>query len=231
MAHFALQRARSVDTRVGKLSYLIHEPPGFANDLRPGLLFLHGSGERGQDLRLLTNTAIPALIERGKNLPFVTISPQCPAGVSWRTMLAGLSDLLDQVVPEAAINSERLYLTGISMGGYGAWQLAAEQPERFAALAPLCGGGDPAWAARLKGLPTWAFHGAKDTVVLPSESKRMVEALERVGAPVKYTLYDDLAHDCWTRAYDDPELYSWMLGIKQTARAQGSAAAQATPTP
>jgi len=161
MAHFALQRARHVETRAGRMGYLIHEPPGFALDRRPGLLFLHGSAERGNDLRLLTNTAIPALLEGGRNLPFVTLSPQCPAGSSWSELMGALEDLLDQVVPAATIHPDHLYLTGISMGGYGAWQLAAEAPQRFAALAPICGGGQPAWAERLTSLPTWAFHGPR----------------------------------------------------------------------
>jgi predicted peptidase len=225
MAYFRLQRAGRADTRVGDLHYLTHEPPGFADDRRPGLLFLHGSAERGSDLHVLTNTAIPALIERGRNLPFVTISPQCPADMTWAQLTGALQDLLDELVPSLAINPERLYLTGISMGGFGAWQLASAAPERFAALVPLCGGGDVAWVERLKSLPTWAFHGARDPVVPVSESRSMVEALERVGAPVRLTVYEDLEHDCWTRAYDDPELYSWMLGIRRAGAMQRTAPA------
>jgi predicted peptidase len=170
------------------------------------------------------------LIERGRNLPFVTISPQCPANASWQHLMPALEELIDQLVPALAINPDRLYLTGISMGGYGAWQLAANAPRRFAALAPICGGGDVAWASLLACLPTWAFHGAQDPVVPVSESREMVRALERVGAPVKLTVYDDLAHDCWTRAYDDPELYSWMLGIKREARGQGSSPTSPRPS-
>ncbi len=218
MAHFSLQRAGQKDTRLGRLSYLTHEPPGFADDRRPGLLFLHGSAERGSDLKLLTRTAIPALLERGANLPFVTIAPQCPAQSTWTEWTPALLDLLEQLVPELAINADRLYLTGISMGGYGAWQLAATAPERFAALAPICGGGDVAWAPRLKALSTWAFHGAQDPIVSVNESRAMVEALESVGASVRLTVYEDLGHDCWTRAYEDPELYSWMLGIKRSSQ-------------
>jgi predicted peptidase len=215
MSRFELQRAHTLGTRAGRISYLIHEPPGFAEDQRPALMFLHGSDERGSNLRLLTRTGIPALIERGRNLPFVTISPQCPAGSSWDPWLPGLLELVDHLITEAAIQPERLYLTGCSMGGFGAWRLAASAPERFAALAPMCGGGDPAWASRLRALPTWAFHGAQDRIVPIDESRRMVEALTRVGAPIRFTVYEDLAHDCWTRAYDDPELYSWMLGQKR----------------
>ena len=230
MTHFSLQRAGQKDTRLGRISYLTHEPPGFAEDRRPGLLFLHGSAERGSDLRLLTRTAIPALLERGKNLPFVTIAPQCPAQSTWTQWVPALLDLLDQLVPELAINEDRLYVTGISMGGYGAWQLAATAPERFAALVPICGGGDVAWAPRLKALPTWAFHGARDPIVSVRESRDMVEALERVGAPVRLTVYDDLEHDCWTRAYDEPELYSWMLGLKRNPRPPVPETAAPRPT-
>lgn len=222
MAHFKLQRARHVETSAGRLAYLIHEPPGFAHDLRPGLLYLHGSQERGSNLHALTQTGIPALIERGRNLPFVTIAPQCPEGRMWGQLTGGLLDLLDHVVPQASIHPERLYVTGISMGGFGTFQLAATAPQRFAAMAPICGGGDPTWAERLKELPSWVFHGTKDTRVPSDESKRMVSALQQVGAPVRFTLYEDLGHDCWTRTYDYLELYSWMLGQRRATAPQTS---------
>lgn len=138
--------------------------------------------------------------------------------------MVALQDLLDQVVRQAAIEPERLYLTGISMGGFGAFQLAAEAPQRFAALAPICGGGDLAWAQKLRDIPIWAFHGAKDDVVPASSSQRMVNALREVGANVRFTLYEDLGHDCWSRAYEDSELYSWMLGIKRSSPRPAAAA-------
>ncbi len=215
MAHLKLQRLRHVATSAGRLPYLVHEPPGFAHEPRPGLLYLHGSRERGSDPRKLTYTGIPELIERGRNLPFVTIAPQCPENLMWGALTDALLDLLDEVVPQYGIDPARLYITGISMGGFGAFQLAATAPQRFAALVPICGGGDTTWAERLKDLPTWIFHGAKDTRVPCDESKRMAVALEQLGAPVRFTLYEDLGHDCWKRAYDDLELYSWMLGQRR----------------
>ena len=107
-----------------------------------------------------------------------------------------------------AVDVDRIYLTGLSMGGYGTWRLATAYPERFAAIVPICSGGDPEKVGRLKDMPIWVFHGAKDTVVSPEQSEKMVDALKAVGGNVRFTLYPDAAHDSWTQTYDNPELYS-----------------------
>jgi predicted peptidase len=215
MAAFELHRASTQKTSHGPLSYLCHEPPGWAVEPRPLVLFLHGSGERGDDLARVCSQGLPATIERGRNVPFVAVSPQCPEGTSWTPLLPALHELLDALVPALNIDTRRIYLTGISMGAYAAWMLAAQRPERFAALIPVCGGGDPDWAARLAGLPTWVFHGAEDQVVAPESSVMMVKALEQAGGTVRFTLYEGVGHDSWTRAYDEPELYDWMLGQRR----------------
>lgn len=215
MAGLVLHRSHDFSSSAGELSYLIHEPPGWSEAPRPLLLFLHGAGERGSDIARVAAHGIPREVERGKNLPFVTISPQCPAGRAWGDLTQALTELLDELIPKLRIDERRVYLTGMSMGGFGAWQLAAATPERFAALVTVCGGGNVEWAPRLRHLPTWAFHGERDEVVPARSTQQMVEALRAQEAPVKFTLYPELEHDSWTLTYENPELYEWMLGQRR----------------
>jgi predicted peptidase len=113
------------------------------------------------------------------------------------------------------IDKDRVYLTGLSMGGYGTWALAAAHPEKFAAIAPICGGGNPAEAAKLARLPIWVFHGAKDPTVPIERSKEMVEAIKAAGGDAKFTIYPEAGHDSWTETYNNPELYQWLLAQKR----------------
>jgi predicted peptidase len=113
------------------------------------------------------------------------------------------------------VDKERIYVTGLSMGGYGTWALAAYSPNRFAALVPICGGGDPSTARRLSHIAIWDFHGAKDSTVPIEQSERMVEALKKSGSDVKFTVYPQAGHDSWTEAYNTPELYEWLLQQKR----------------
>lgn len=130
--------------------------------------------------------------------------------------------MLDEVTGRYLVDADRVYLTGASMGGYGVWALAAAHPERFAAIAPICGGGDPLSANRLRDIPTWAFHGAEDNVVLPQESQRMVAALERVGGDVTLTIYPGVGHDAATPTYADPKLYEWFLAHRRRVSETGT---------
>lgn len=196
--------------RDGGYSYLLHLPEGHSGE--PGwplLLFLHGVGERGDDLEKVKAQGLPRVIEEGADLPFVAVSPQCGSGRYWANEL--LIPLLDEVVALHRIDPDRVYVTGLSMGGYGTWNLAIEQPWRFAAAVPVCGGGDPRRVGRLRRIPVWAFHGAKDPVVPVSASRRMVEALARCGGDARLTIYPETGHDCWTETYASPELYEWLL--------------------
>lgn len=215
MATLALQRAHTFSGSAGKLTYLQYEPPGWAEEPRPLVLFLHGAGQRGSDIEQVASEGLPREIERGKNFPFVAVSPQCPHARAWVDLTACLTQLLDELVPKLHIDEHRIYLTGLSMGGFGAWKLAAATPERFAALVPICGGGDPRWSVRLRDLPTWAFHGELDDIVSVRHTQAMVDALEVAGAPIKFTLYPDLKHDSWTRTYEDPALYDWLLAQRR----------------
>lgn len=184
----------------------------------PLILFLHGAGERGDDIERVKVHGPPKLAEKIADFPFIVISPQCPSSESWNNDV--LNALLDHALATWAVDKQRVYLTGLSMGGFGSWSLALENPERFAAVVPICGGGTPiaahmygdsAKGNALKSLPFWAFHGALDTTVDPSESARMVESLRAIGCDVKYTIYPGVGHDSWVKAYDDPELYAWLL--------------------
>jgi predicted peptidase len=202
-----------------KLHYLLYLPKGYdKNDKAwPLMLFLHGAGESGEDLNKVKTHGPPKLVEqKGKNFPFILVSPQSPE-FGWN--VDALNALLDEVEARYRVDKDRVYLTGLSMGGFGTWALAAAHPERFAAIAPICGGGKPRDAKRLKDLPIWVFHGAKDNVVSPKRSEEMVKALKDVGADVKYTLYPDAGHDSWTATYNNPELYKWLLEHKRS-RAQ-----------
>ncbi|MDB4985015.1 MAG: phospholipase [Myxococcaceae bacterium] len=220
MSNLTLHRTHSFSSSVGRLPYLLYEPPGQADEVRPFVLFLHGAGERGDHLELVAKHGIPREIELGKNLPFVAVSPQCPSAKNWEQLTGALGELLDELIPKYKLDQRRIYLTGMSMGGFGAWRLAASAPQRFAALVPICGGGDPAWAPALKALPTWAFHGAQDEIVPPGKTQVMVDALKALEAPIRLTLYPGVGHDSWTRTYENPELYDWMLGQRRVSSDQ-----------
>ena len=198
----------------GLLPHLLYEPEDRGQAL-PLMLFLHGAGEAGVDLERVKKHGPPKVVPRIPLPFFRVISPQCPPGFHWVQLLDGLRALLEDAFERYPVDQSRVYLTGLSMGGYGAWYLASAYPELFAALVPIAGGGDPNEACNLKGIPTWAFHGAQDTVVPPSASQEMVEALKQCGGDVRLTLYPDLGHNSWTRAYNNMELYSWLLQRKK----------------
>ncbi len=208
--------------RGGYWVFLPHNYDPQSSQRWPLLLFLHGLGERGSNLELVKKHGPPKIVEKKPDFPFILISPQCPDGQWWSN--APLLALLDEVQEKYAADPERVYLTGLSMGGFGTWSLALECPERFAAIAPICGGGNPyppygfdeARAQALKSLPIWVFHGAKDTRVKLEESKRMVELLQAFGCQVQFTIYPEAGHDSWTETYDNPQLYDWFLQHKRT---------------
>ncbi len=206
--------------RASELEYLLYLPPGYdakAGQRRPLMLFLHGAGERGTNVQRVGIHGPLKLVKQGKDLPFIIVAPLCPEQQTWSN--EPLLKLLDHVTEQFAVDPKRVYLTGLSMGGYGTWRLGVAHPEKFAAIVPICGGGsliDILLGGRerrgLKSLPVWAFHGAKDNVVPPGESERMVNALKNIGVKeVKLTIYPDATHDSWTETYNNPELYEWLL--------------------
>ena len=202
------------------LKYLFYLPKDYYNAKKiawPLILFLHGMGERGNDLELVKIHGIPKIVKTQKDFPFIAVSPQCPTEYVWRDkkMLQAVESLILKIIKNYRIDKTRVYVTGLSMGGYGTWALAARRPELFAAAVPICGGGDPATVNVLKNLPIWVFHGGLDKVVLPEESEKMVRALEKDGGKVRYTLYPEAYHDSWTETYDNPALYDWMLSKRK----------------
>lgn len=175
----------------------------------PLILFLHGSGERGDDLSMLKRNGPPSFLDNNKDFPFIVVSPQCPANKNWDTQsLLALLDLIEKTQP---VDKNRIYVTGLSMGGFGTWALAQAAPERFAAIAPICGGGNIERLCIMRDVPVWAFHGANDTNVPPEESERLVNKLKEYDSDVKFTLYPYAGHDSWTETYNNPELYKWLL--------------------
>jgi len=182
------------------------------------LLFLHGAGERGSRLALVARHGPAKLASRKRGFPFFILMPQCPPEQIWDD--DALLALLDHVLARYKIDTRRVYLTGLSMGGYGAWSLAAKHPERFAAMAPVCGGGSAAnllMASRaqsraLRSLAVWAFHGANDEVVPLVEAKAIMAALKRAGCrEATLTVYPNTGHDSYTKTYHNPKLYEWFL--------------------
>jgi len=194
-----------------EINYLLYLPKNYnsAQEKFPLMLFLHGSGERGHDLNLVKRHGPPKLIDQGKDFPFIVVSPQCPENVWWST--EDLSALIDDLVQKYNVDEKRIYVTGLSMGGYGTWALAEKYPDRFAAIAPVCGGGNPLTICKIGKLPVWVFHGAKDPVVPVKEAQQMVDALKLCGNDVKLTIYPEAGHDAWTETYNNPELYNWLL--------------------
>ena len=199
-------------------NYLLYLPKDYADSNKkfPLVLFLHGAGERGDNkLDLVKVHGPPKLIAAGRQFPFIVVSPQCKTNGWWEA--AELSDLLDHVESQYRVDKDRIYVTGLSMGGFGTWALAACEPERFAAIAPVCGGGNPIATRYTKPIQAaiWTFHGGKDSVVPLSESEEMVKALKERKVDVKLTVYADASHDSWTKTYNNEELYKWLLEHKR----------------
>ncbi|PKL82427.1 MAG: phospholipase [Ignavibacteriae bacterium HGW-Ignavibacteriae-3] len=195
------------------INYLLYLPKNYSDkDKFPLMMFLHGSGERGNNLELVKKHGPPKLIDQGKDFPFIIISPQCPSGIRWKTN--SLIALLDEIIKNYNVDENRIYITGLSMGGNGTWKLANEIPKRIAAVMPVCGWGDPWTICEIGDLPVWAFHGAKDNVVPVQRSKELVDALKSCNGNARLTIYPDAYHDSWTQTYDNQEVYDWLL--KQT---------------
>lgn len=180
----------------------------------PLLLFLHGAGERGTDLAGAVVHGPPKRILQGHDFPGLVVAPVCPERRWWP--LGRLDRLLTLLAARYPVDPARILLTGLSMGGYATWCLGCEQPERFAALVPICGGGYPARIPRLRPVPVWAFHGADDGVVPLRESEVLVAALRAAGGNVRLSIYPRTGHDSWSAAYNYPALYDWLLGQRRT---------------
>lgn len=186
----------------------------------PLLLFLHGAGERGDTPEEINKVKVhgpPRLLdipEFAKKCPCITISPQCKNGYAWSP--AQLMLLLDHIEKNYKIDTSRIYVTGISMGGFGTWMCVNESPNRFAAAAPICGGAKLEWAEKMIKTSIWTFHGDKDSAVPFQGTQRMVEAVRKAGGKnILFTAYEGVDHDSWTQTYANPLLYDWMFQQKR----------------
>lgn len=217
----------------GTLNYRFLAPVAAkAGEKYPLVIFLHGAGERGEDntAQLIHGVKRFAQDDYLKQYPCYVIAPQCPenkiwASTHWSAVEAAfkeepsapaklLMELVDSSEGTLAIDPHSEYLTGLSMGGYGTWDMAQRQPHRFAAIAPICGGADCKRMESIKHLPIWVFHGAKDGAVKVERSREAIAALKAAGANPQYTEYPEVGHDSWVPAYADPKLYEWMFAQK-----------------
>jgi predicted peptidase len=193
--------------------FLLYLPKGFSvySAVRyPLLIFLHGSGESGSDINKVKVNGPPKFLDTRPDFPFIVVSPQAPdADVGFD--LAAMNVLLDQLLQNLPIDKDRIYLTGLSMGGIDAYKWAGERPETFAAIAPISAAGNTYDACKLKHVPIWAFHGGKDENVKTADGQAMVDAIKACGGDIKLTIYPELGHSAWEPAYVDPALYEWFL--------------------
>jgi predicted peptidase len=200
-----------------QMRYLLFLPAEYGREPAkkwPLILFFHGSGECGDDWDSVKKHGPPKIVEKNRDFPFIVVSPQLPS-VNATYSDEFLSAWLNNVFSSYQIDMNRIYLTGLSLGGYITWLVAEKSPHLFAAIAPVCGVGTPELACRLKNVPVWAFHGAKDNLVPVGASIAMVEAIKKCGGDARLTVYPEAGHDSWTETYDNPELYEWFLRQKR----------------
>ena len=244
-----------LDRSARGMPYVVYVPRGWtAATSWPVILLLHGAGERGTDGHRQTQIGAAAAIRSmPEEIPAVVVFPQAPEDACWIGEPAEMAmDALRQAAAEFHGDAFRTYLTGLSLGGFGTWHLALAHPRTFAALVPVCGGivphgsatsvrqspltkavGDPYAfvAAQLRDTPAWLFHGADDTVILPSESRQMFAALRAAGADVRYTEYKGVAHNSWERAYAEKEMWRWLFRQRLPATSAPDRPAPAPPPP
>lgn len=199
----------------------------------PLIIFLHGSGERGNDneKQLIHGTWLFKQKENLANYPAYVMAPQCPEGqrwveVDWKKKTTRMPDepsqslslvmeMMDILLSTYPIDPNRIYVTGLSMGGYGTWDLICRYPDRFAAAVPICGGGDAECAEFIKDIPVWAFHSSDDPVVPVEQTRNMIEAIRAAGGNPRYTEYSNAGHGSWKPAYEEPELLPWLFAQKR----------------
>ena len=226
--------------------YQVYVPVNYVRGkLHPVILFLHGAGEGGEDGILQTQVGLgPAIRQARERFPFIVVFPQARRNQFWAGEMATLAlRALDQIVKEFNGDPQRLFVTGISLGGFGTWYIAARAPGKFVAIVPICGfvnvkrpdlpaerkafvlNDDPfakspdpyaAAASQISKVPTWIFHGGADPVVSPDESRRMFQTLKAAGFDVRYTEYEGVAHNSWDRAYAEPDLVPWLLSHRRS---------------
>ncbi len=194
-----------------KYNYLLHVPEDYnkyPDKKWPVIFYLHGRHASGKDLRSVKRYGLPYYLSKGKKMDFIVVSPQCPWGKNWSSE-DWFNPVYDEVAAKLRVDDSRVYLVGMSMGGFGTWALANRMPDRFAAIAPFCGGADVKWADHLSKIPTWVFHGTADRQIPISRSEVMVNALEKKNANIKFSRLINQGHDI-SKQFDNDELYEWM---------------------
>lgn len=212
-------------------NYSIYVPPEYDADVAwPCVLFLHGSGERGSDGLLQTEVGIGSAIRRNRALiPAIVVMPQCRPGLTWTGAMAEMAlRCVEETSRTYHLDPDRIYLTGLSLGGHGAWFIASRMPESFAAIVPVCGFGDPKEVVTLKRMPCWCFHGTADEAVPVQRSRDLIEAVRKAGGDPKFTEFEGAPHNVWDRVYGDAEMWKWLLAQR---RGSGSHEPAAEPKP
>ena len=199
-------------SEAAEVGYLLYLPENYKpGSALPVMLFLHGRGESDGPLSVVAKWGPSQLVARGEKLPYILVSPQCPKADNWSsaTQQARLLELLDSIVVKFGANKDRIYLTGLSMGGSGSWRMAADHPERFAAVVPICGRGQTTDADKLKSLPIWVFCGDQDGVFKSNEE--LVQTVVQAGSQsIRFTSLENVGHNSWSAAYATPDLYQWL---------------------
>lgn len=225
-AHTLMAQQAPVPPTVGALDttvvqrvtvrYRLYLPPEYTPGPKrwPLVLFLHGAGERGTDLTALSRTGLTKLADT-RTLPFILVAPQVPEDQIWST--PALATLLGRLTRDLRVDPDRVYLTGLSMGAFGGWELATTHPDRFAAVVLISGGGNPVPACRLRDVPVWLVHGRKDDVIPVEESELLARRLEACGGRIRLTVYPDVGHDAWSQTYEDPGFLKWLLAQRREA--------------
>lgn len=203
-----------------EFNYLLTMPKEYEESGEPSplIVYMHGGGERGENYQLLKRHGPPMMVKNGEDFPFAVLSPQCPSGHRWTHLLIQVKELIDKVVANYNFDKDRIYLTGVSLGGYGTWNLAMTYPGAFAAIAPIaCNGGMIDEALRLADMPVWSFQGERDGFEL---HQKMIDKVKRTSrTDVRYTKYPETGHEgTWVKAYKTPELYEWFLSHKRKPR-------------
>ena len=197
------------------INCLLYLPPDYTRHIKwPLVVYLHGSGSRGHDPNLVRREGPAGLVEQGKIFNFILLSPQCPPNSCWDPEI--IIGLIEHISSSLSVDRDRVYLTGYSMGGNGTWAAASYDPDRFAAIAPLCGGGNVSQAKRLTNIPVWAFHGAKDNVIPLKVNETMVNFVRESGGRVEFTVYPDRGHDICGITYQNRQIYEWLLAQRRS---------------